>query len=148
MSKPEGIIVTSIGTVHFHMNNAAQVYLYTEHPREKVTIRHIPYQLNYHAYLIDGKWTSKPNDWREPGLSRTDKYAETSHAARDTARKILGEVWAAHLAAHPELTRLAAAANADDDIERLQAELTDLESKAAAVQAKLDAARLARTCIG
>ncbi len=151
MSKPEGTIDTPLGTVHFHMTSAVHVYLYTEHPREKLTIRQIPYKLNYHCYLCNGQWDRNANDlnaWAEPGLSRQDKYAETSHAARNTARAALNTAWAAHLAEHPELTRLAAAANADDAIERLQAELTDLIDKAAAAKVKLDAAKLARACIG
>ncbi len=150
-SKPEGTIETSIGTVRFHMTNATHVYLYTKQPAEKVTIRQIPYKLNYHCYLQNEQWDRNANDlnaWAEPGLSRKDKYAETSHAARKTAREILNKAWAAHLAAHPELTRLAAAANAEDLIERLQDELDDLESKAAAVKEKLYQARLARAVIG
>ena len=151
MSKPEGTIETSIGTVRFHMTNATHVYLYTEQPAEKVTIRQIPYKLNYHCYLQNGQWDRNADDlhaWAEPGLSRKDKYAETSHAARKTARETLNKAWAAHLAAHPELTRLAAATDADDQIERLTAELTDLIDKTAAAKVKLDAARLARACIG
>ena len=72
-SKPEGTIETSIGTVRFHMTNATHVYLYTEQPAEKVTIRQIPYKLNYHCYLQNEQWDRNANDlnaWAEPGLSR------------------------------------------------------------------------------
>ena len=148
--KPEGTIETSIGTVRFHMTNATHVYLYTEQPSEKVVIRQIPYKLNYHCYLADGVWDRNHDmtSWNEPGLSRKDKYADTSTPARKTARAILNKAWTEFIAAHPEVARAAAASNSDAEIERLQAELTDLIDKTAAVKVKLDAAKLARACIG
>ena len=137
--RPQGILETSIGRVKFAMTEATHVFLHTDsEEREVVTIRGIPYHVSYHCHLIDGTWKAK--DWHDPYLSRKDKYAEASQPARKTAAEVLSKAWTEHLAAHPELSRTADQAKAEEEIGRLASELADLQEKVSAKQAELMAA--------
>ena len=135
--QPKGNLVTPIGPIHFCMTQADHVFLHTEN--ELITIRGIPYHVSYHCYLIGGQWTAK--DWYEPHLSRKDRYLEPSLAARKTARTTLAKAWAEHLTAHPELSRQAALARAESEVEKLADELESLEQKVNEKRKELAAAK-------
>ena len=137
---PRGILQTPIGPVNFAMTEAGHVYLNSDGSKgQVVTIRGIPYHVSYHCHLVDGQWTAK--DYHDPYLNRKDKYQEASQAARKTAREVLAKAWAEYLAAHSQLSRQAEQAKAADQVERLEGELADLESKTAAKRAELKAAK-------
>ena len=137
---PRGNLETPIGTVSFTMTEASHVYLCSEgHRGQAVTIRGIPYHVAYHCHLVDGKWTAR--DYHDPYLSRKDSYKEASRPARNTAREVLAKAWTEYLAAHPDLSRQAEQAKAAHEVEQLQSELADLESKAAAKRKELSAAK-------
>ena len=138
---PRGILTTPIGTVNFTMTEAAHVFLHTEsRNNETVTIRGIPYHVSCHLHLVDGQWTVK--DYHDPYMSRKDCFnKDASQAARKTAREILAKVWTEYLAAHAGLSREAEQAKAAEQVERLESELADLESKAAAKRTELAAAK-------
>jgi hypothetical protein len=138
---PRGILQTPLGPVNFTMTEAAHVFLHTEsRNNEAITIRGIRYHVSYHCHLVDGKWTAK--DYHNPYLSRKDCFnKEASQAARNTAREVLAKAWTEYLAAHPDLSRQAEQAKAAYEVEQLQNELADLESKAAAKRKELLAAK-------
>jgi hypothetical protein len=137
---PRGTLETPIGTVSFTMTEASHVYLCSEgHKGQAVTIRGIPYHVAYHCHLVDGKWIAR--DYHDPYLSRKDCYKEASQPARNTARAVLAKAWTEYLAAHPDLSRQAEQAKAAHEVEQLQNELADLESKAAAKRKELLAAK-------
>ncbi len=137
---PHGTLDTPLGTVSFTMTEASHVYLCSEGSKgQAVTIRGIPYHVAYHCHFVDGKWTAK--DHHDPYLSRNDCYKEASQPARNTAREVLAKAWTEYLAAHPELSRQAEQAKAAREVEQLQSELADLESKAAAKRKELSAAK-------
>jgi len=138
---PRGILETPLGPVHFTMTEATHVYLHTESRNDEViTIRGIPYHVSYHCRLVDGQWTAE--DYNNPYLSRKDCFnKEASLPARNTARELLAKAWADYLAAHPKLGRQAEQAKAAHEVEQLQSELADLESKAAAKRKELSAAK-------
>ena len=137
---PRGILETPIGAVNFTMTEAAHVYLnYAGDKGQVVTIRGIPYHVAYHCHLVDGQWTAK--DYHDPYLNRKDKYQEASQAARKTAREVLAKAWTDYVAAHPQLSRQAALANAAHEVVQLESELADLKEKAAAKAAELAAAK-------
>jgi hypothetical protein len=137
---PRGILQTPIGLVNFVMTEANHVFLHTDSgKREAVTIRGIPYHCSYHCQLIDGAWQRK--DWHDPYLSRKDKYAEASQAARKTAAEVLSKAWTEYLTAHPDLGRAAELAKAENEVEKLAGELADLQEKVQAKRAELTAAK-------
>jgi len=137
---PRGTLETPIGTVSFTMTEASHVYLCSEgHRGQAVTIRGIPYHVAYHCHLVDGKWTAR--DYHDPYLSRKDCYKEASQPARNTAREVLAKAWTEYLAAHPDLSRQAEQAKAAHEVEQLEGELADLETKAAAKRKELSAAK-------
>ena len=137
---PRGTLETPIGTVSFTMTEASHVYLCSEgHKAQAVTIRGIAYHVAYHCHLVDGKWTAR--DYHDPYVSRKDCYKEASQPARNTAREVLAKAWTEYLAAHPDLSRQAEQAKAAHEVEQLEGELADLETKAAAKRKELSAAK-------
>ena len=54
---------------------------------------------------------------------------------------MLAKAWADYLAAHPRLSRQAEQAKAAHEVEQLESELADLESKAAAKRKELSATK-------
>ena len=74
-------------------------------------------------------------------MNRKDKYQEASQAARKTAREVLAKAWTEYLATHSELSRQAEEAKAAHEVEQLESELADLESKAAGKRDELKAAK-------
>jgi hypothetical protein len=138
---PRGILQTPLGPVNFTMTEATHVFLHTESRNDEViTIRGIPYHVSYHCHLVDDQWIAK--DYHDPYLSRKDCFnKEASQPARNTAREVLAKAWADYLAAHPKLSRQAEQAKAAYEVEQLQSELADLESKAAAKRRELAAAK-------
>ena len=137
---PRGILETPIGTISFTMTEAGHVYLNSDGGNgQVVTIRGIPYHVAYHCHLVDGKWTAR--DYHDPYLSRKDCYKEASQPARNTAREVLAKAWTEYLAAHPDLSRQAEQAKAAHEVEQLEGELADLETKAAAKRKELSAAK-------
>jgi len=137
---PRGNLETPIGTVSFTMTEASHVYLCSEGSKgQAVTIRGIPYHVAYHCHLIDGKWGAK--DWHDPYLNRKDCYKDASQPARNTAREVLAKAWTEYLAAHPDLSRQAEQAKAAHEVDQLESELADLESKATAKRKELAAAK-------
>ena len=74
-------------------------------------------------------------------MSRKDRYLEPSLAARKTARTTLAKAWAEHLTAHPELSRQAALAKAESEVEKLADELEALEQKVSEKRKELAAAK-------
>jgi hypothetical protein len=144
---PRGTLETSIGTVNFAMTEAAHVYLNSDGSKgQLVTIRGIPYHVSCHLHLVDGQWTVK--DYHDPYMSRKDCFnKDASQAARKTARETLAKVWTEYLAAHAGLSREAEQAKAAEQVERLESELADLESKAAAKRTELKAAKKAQAAV-
>jgi len=137
---PRGILETPIGTVNFTMTEAGHVYLNSDGNKgQAVTIRGIPYHVAYHCHLVAGQWTAK--DYHDPYLNRKDKYQDASQPARKTAREVLAKAWTEYLAAHPGLSRQAEQANVAHEVEQLESELADLESKAADKREELSAAK-------
>ena len=138
---PRSTLDTPIGTVNFAMTEAAHVYLNSDGNKgQLVAIRGIPYHVSCHLHLVDGQWTVK--DYHDPYMSRKDCFnKDASQAARKTAREILAKAWSEYLAAHPGLSREAEQAKAAEEVERLEGELADLESKTVAKRAELKAAK-------
>jgi hypothetical protein len=145
-SDPTGFISTPLGNINYTMTAADHVYLRTESANdEALTVHRIRYHVCFHCYLVDGVWTAK--DWHEPYLSRKGVGGEPSAAARKTTRETLSKAWTEFLAAHPDLTRRAALANAQDCIDNLTAEVNRLARELADKQAALKAAQKAYDAI-
>ena len=140
ISRPTGILETTIGPVHFTMTSAEHVFLHTESGNgEVVTIRGIPYHVSYHCHLIDGDW--KPNDYHDLYLSRKDHILkDASRAACKTAQAVLTDHWTGYLAAQPELSLIAEKAKAQEEIDRITGEVADLRGKLEAKKTELSAA--------
>jgi hypothetical protein len=125
---PTGKLDTPLGTVNFAFTQADHVYLHNNTYGDNIVIRQIPYSVRFHCHLIDGVW--KNADWHEPHLSRKDCInKETSQPARKTALEALSKAWTEYLAAHPELTREAALSNAQDTVDRIKADIKELQDQ-------------------
>ena len=137
---PRGILETPIGTVSFTMTEAGHVYLCSEGSKgQAVTIRGIPYHVAYHCHLMTANGT------RRIGTIPTSIARTATKTPAKPARKRPAKCWQRlgpnTLPRTRDLSRQAEQAKAAHEVEQLESELADLESKAAAKRKELAAAK-------
>ena len=141
MEKPEGTLVTKIGTLRYAVTDGSHVFIgtssggYQEQGDRTVSLRGVDYYLTLHLFLQqDGSWDLKFGD--RIYLNRVD-WKEPSQAAKRDVTAIIKAAWNEFITGKDEIVAEAAKAAARDRIEEFRQELADLQANVEAKKTEL-----------
>ncbi len=129
MSYPTGTVALSFGNVQYAWTEAAHVHISTSNGNY-VNVRGVEYHIGLHLYLIEGEW--KLRDYRELYISRPSHDKHYNKPASESARKHVIEqctaFWMGFVAGNPMLGHKAERSHLQDNVERLEEEIIEIES--------------------
>lgn len=138
MSYPSDTVALSFGNVQYAWTEAKHVHISTSNGNY-VAVRGVEYHIGVHLFLIDGQWQLR--NFHDLYASRSSYNKHWNKPVSESARKVILEqctaFWTGFVSAHPMLGHKAERSMLQGNVERLEEEITEIESTLDAKRALL-----------